>query len=673
MKVSVVIPVYNAGAYLDRSIGSMLAQTLPPGELEVVAVDDGSTDDSPGRLDAIAADHPRVRVIHTPNSGWPGRPRNIGIEAATGEYVQFLDQDDWMPSGALERLYQMGRQNDADIVLGKVASNFRPVSQGVFRHTMVACTVWDAPLIDSLTPHKMFRSVFLRDNGIRFPEGRRRLEDQLFMTKAYFAARNVSIIADQAYYFYAHRADDLNAGSEAIIPEGYYANLREVLEVVIGSTEPGADRHRFLRRFWRAEMLGRLSEPSYPDFQPAYQGAMFRAVRELAGDLIPPEVDDELGPVLRARASLVRGNRPDALRDLARSMRAVKLEAAAGSWRWSTGRLVVNMQLRFAHGDGRPLTLVRRGDELLLDPDLTTGIIEPIVVTEPLPWRAEVSVRHPETGEEWTLPQRDVRVETMPAPNDPEALVPQLVTSATLDPGKIAGGHPLARGAWRLTARLVGPGFDRRAPVAGSGSLLSRLPAPTLVGSPPHALVPYRNDDGTLGIDVDRVTTTLAASAGQRRIVPLPQEGSRILVQLPIIMRRHTPTVRVEVLLTAGGRERSLRAVVAPRDIGVQRAVLAFKPSGERLPAGRYAAAARLDGEDGPAIPIGTVAVDARGRLALDGARRMGPLRRTGRLMRRVARDWTLWLARKLPPEARLRLRTAYGMLRGQGRTRRPS
>src|SRR5919205_265381 len=80
-------------------------QTLPADEYEAIFVDDGSTDDTPARLDALAAEHPHVRVEHIPNSGWPGKPRNVGIELARGEFVYFVDNDDWLGREALERLY----------------------------------------------------------------------------------------------------------------------------------------------------------------------------------------------------------------------------------------------------------------------------------------------------------------------------------------------------------------------------------------------------------------------------------------------------------------------------------------------------------------------------------------------------------------------------------------
>src|SRR3954470_1523984 len=99
-KVSVLVPVFEPGPLIEPLIASLLAQTMPAGERELVFVDDGSREGTGERLDALAAEHPDVRVVHIPNSGWPGRPRNVGLEV-----VFFADHDDWLEPAALERLY----------------------------------------------------------------------------------------------------------------------------------------------------------------------------------------------------------------------------------------------------------------------------------------------------------------------------------------------------------------------------------------------------------------------------------------------------------------------------------------------------------------------------------------------------------------------------------------
>ena len=125
LRVSVIVPVYNPGRSINRCIRSILGQSLPPDAYEAIFVDDGSTDETPARLDALAAEDPRVRVIHQENSGWPGKPRNVGVASARGDYVFFLDQDDTLGPEALERMVATADRNASDMVIGKMVGNGR--------------------------------------------------------------------------------------------------------------------------------------------------------------------------------------------------------------------------------------------------------------------------------------------------------------------------------------------------------------------------------------------------------------------------------------------------------------------------------------------------------------------------------------------------------------------
>ncbi|CAM5470885.1 glycosyltransferase family 2 protein [Streptomyces hirsutus] len=242
VKVSVIVPVYNPGTYIEDCVSSLRRQSLPPEEYEAIFVDDGSTDGTPARLDRLAAEDPRMRVIHQENSGWSGKPRNVGIAAARGEFVMFVDNDDYLGVEALERMYAYGVANGADVVVGKMAGKNRSVPVELFRRNHPRATVENAPLIDSLTPHKMFRRAFLDEIGLRFPEGRRRLEDHVFVTEAYLRAANVSVLSDYVCYYHIRRDDASNAGFQRFDPVGYFTNLREALDVVERYTRarPGA-------------------------------------------------------------------------------------------------------------------------------------------------------------------------------------------------------------------------------------------------------------------------------------------------------------------------------------------------------------------------------------------------------------------------------------------------
>jgi len=111
--VSVVIPVYNVGPYLERCISSVLSQTMS--QIEVIAVDDGSTDLSGALLDCFAIRDGRLHIIHQANAG-VSRARNVGLEAASGKYLYVMDADDWLASDALQTMVDELENDGCDVV-----------------------------------------------------------------------------------------------------------------------------------------------------------------------------------------------------------------------------------------------------------------------------------------------------------------------------------------------------------------------------------------------------------------------------------------------------------------------------------------------------------------------------------------------------------------------------
>ncbi|NEA87953.1 glycosyltransferase [Streptomyces sp. SID9913] len=547
IKVSIVVPVYNGGPYLDLCAPSLLRQSIGADAYEIIYVDDGSTDDSAQRLDRLAAEHRHVRVIHQENSGWPGKPRNVGVRVARGEYVQFVDQDDELTPQALERLHDLAVRNNSDIVMGKVAGTMQGPSN-VFKRTVEQCTVEDAPLFESLTPHKMFRRDFLLGHGIEFPEGPVRLEDQLFMARAYVRAKTVSILAGPPCYLWNRREDGGNTSSRATTPEDYYGHLRNVVDAVKEVIPPGPLQDHLLRRSYRVELLRPVIEPRVLKRTGRDLERYFTVVRRLARESFPPGVRDGLPAISRLRAHLLEEGRLDSLIDLARRTADVKPQVTVDEIRWRDGRLHLKVTAGMIRPDGGPLTLVERYGRLHLDPDLLAGIhgAEDWEVPHPLGHAHGDLLLHDTARNQWWFLEGDLTARTEPVGPGRHRVV---VTGETvLDPGTVANGEALPPGTYTVwcSAQLLGVGRRARitrgasASPAQPGSLL--VPGPTADGTQPRLVIPdWGGPSGQLRLSVGLAgRTTLPQRVLQRTsAAPLLRSAARTLLRrLPPGARR---------------------------------------------------------------------------------------------------------------------------------------
>jgi len=205
MTFSVVIPVYNVKDYLPKCIDSVLAQDFA--DCEILLVDDGSTDGESGAIcDRYAAAHPeQIRVIHKPNGGL-GDARNVGLEAAQGDYLVFIDSDDYIGSGMLTTLAAAIDRFHSDVI----DFGFAVDTDGRITKQLVddlphdrAFTLSEQPRLLLTQPNAWSRcwkrSLFL-DTGIRYPS-RVWYEDIRTTTKLFAAAKSICAVADVFYYY----------------------------------------------------------------------------------------------------------------------------------------------------------------------------------------------------------------------------------------------------------------------------------------------------------------------------------------------------------------------------------------------------------------------------------------------------------------------------------------
>ena len=444
-KVSVVVPVYNPGRDIDDCIRTLLDQSLPADEYEAIFVDDGSTDATPARLDELAAEHEHVRVEHIPNSGWPGRPRNVGIEMARGDYVYFVDNDDWIEREALERMHAMALRDGADIVIGKVVGHGKPVPRNLFlRNRSGVGLEWES-LLWLLTPHKLWRRGFLDTHSLRFPEGRRRLEDHVFVMRAYFSSPSISVLADYPCYHWVLRDVDSNASWGHLDPASYFANMREVLDVIDEHTEPGPFRDRLYARWYRGKMLNRVEKlHSNPNHE--HRMALYVAMHELAAERFPETVDDGLPFNLRQRSRLLRAADYDALAELAGFEAKLRVGARATTVRAVDGGVELALEaelegLRFERAGERVVWGSERADATDALRDGST---------------MQLLLKRRSSQEEYRIPA-DVRLRLA---DEPDGRVRAFVAaSGRIEAGTAAGGGPLARGLWEVHVMAIVAGF----------------------------------------------------------------------------------------------------------------------------------------------------------------------------------------------------------------------
>jgi glycosyltransferase involved in cell wall biosynthesis len=353
LKVSVVVAVHNTGEAIQTCVRSLLAQSMPATDYEAVFVDDGSTDGTGELLDEAVAGHPQLKVLHTQGSGGPGRPRNLGIDQARGEYIYFLDHDDRLAPEALERLYAMATRNDADIVIGKLVGHGRAIPVPLFRESRDRADILDDHLLTLLTPHKLFRAELL--SGLRFPEGRAWLEDHRFVVPAYFRAKVVSVLADYACCHWVKRETGRNLSARPFQPHAYYQALREVLDVVDANAGPGPERDRLYASWYARKMLRVLDQGRLVFGLPLrpVQYHTYREVRRLCLERVPASVDEWLPPRLRQRSKALRSGGWLRLLRTLRSEPRFDCRPSLDRVAWDGDELVVSVsgQLVFPYDD----------------------------------------------------------------------------------------------------------------------------------------------------------------------------------------------------------------------------------------------------------------------------------------------------------------------------------
>lgn len=258
-KHSIIVPAYNTGEAIRRCIDSVMAQSLDCWEL--IVVDDGSTDTTAAIIDEYAANDERIRAIHIPNGG-VSTARNVGIEHAKGEYVMFVDSDDWIEPDYLQQV-ESRRLDDADIYMvgitqdytGKDGILYYSEIKGAPRHSNFSSgQLYDniGYLIKTVNMEsaclKSYRRTFLKKHGIRFTAGMIIFEDFHFVLSCLKQMPSVTLIPYIGYHYVVDIAYNPAArrGGRDLYPSIH--NLFVALDELSGKLSRGSYSHEMLIR-----------------------------------------------------------------------------------------------------------------------------------------------------------------------------------------------------------------------------------------------------------------------------------------------------------------------------------------------------------------------------------------------------------------------------------------
>ncbi|MBA3260944.1 MAG: glycosyltransferase family 2 protein [Thermoleophilaceae bacterium] len=540
VKVSVVVPVYNPGAYIDDCIASILRQSLPSDEYEAIFVDDGSTDGTADRLDAVAAQHDNITAIHIPNSGWPGRPRNVGIEAAAGKYVYFVDNDDWISDEALERLYDYAERNGADVVVGKIVGHGKGkyVPRYQFARNVDDASLTDGgnnpPLLGLLSPHKLFRRSFLDEHEIRFPEGRRRLEDHVFVMEAFLQAKRMSILSDYPCYHWMSREDATNASFAPADPVVYYRAVRDVLDVIDKHTAPGLQRDRLYLHWYRSNVLQRMRGKAWVEGRDPHVRETFSEVHRLASERFGPGVTGLLPGRFKPLSRSLMAGRLDLVAAQAAIENGLKADVVLDSIEATPAALRLSVSATMSYADGTPVRLIERGGTISWQPPPPLAG-EPTILADDLDFTSEVAatklslvLRHRGSLVEYEVP---LRLQEQTRVID-DALIIAPRGTVVIDPATVAIGSELEAGTWDTFIELRSCGWV-------SIRRLSRVGGRPIIGR--RMVEPYTTDVGNLSLRV-----TDFAHPKPRNVQPVPpaphnRGPSRRRVHITNLMKRALP------------------------------------------------------------------------------------------------------------------------------------
>ena len=209
-KISIIIPIYNVEEYIEDTLNSLLNQTIIK-DMEILMIDDGSFDGSRYIIEKYSLDYENFYAYHKENEG-PGIARNFGIDLAKGEYIHFLDSDDYVLPNTYERAYEIAKNNNSDFLslFGVRMRRYNITDSYIYNNafkniigTIDSAKLEDMPELiwDTFVTNKLYKKEFLEKNNLKFIKEKKYYEDVIFALGAYGLAEKISLTKDIFYYW----------------------------------------------------------------------------------------------------------------------------------------------------------------------------------------------------------------------------------------------------------------------------------------------------------------------------------------------------------------------------------------------------------------------------------------------------------------------------------------
>ena len=245
--ISIIVPVFNTEKYLDKCIQSILGQTYS--NIELLLIDDGSTDSSGAICDKYVTQDSRVRVFHKPNEGVP-IARNWGLDNAKGEWITFVDSDDWIDTDMYEKMYNAVMQNKADMVSCDLLMEHKDYSR-IFSYNnkyddhqlMYVCLVPISVEYFAMWNKLVSREVYDR-GGIRASIGPNMWEDVELMTKIRYFSKSSCVINKPFYHYNRMNESSITSTLKVLSRvEGQVERVKEIERFFIKQGEDNKFKH----------------------------------------------------------------------------------------------------------------------------------------------------------------------------------------------------------------------------------------------------------------------------------------------------------------------------------------------------------------------------------------------------------------------------------------------